>query len=298
MNDAPRVSVLMTVYNAEQWLREAVGSLVAQRFTDWELIAIENGSTDESRVILEACADERIRLVALPSNIGRTPALRQAFDFARGEYIAVLDADDVARSDRLERQVAHLDTTPDAVLVGSWARYIDERGVAFRYWRPPADREAIIELLGWANPIVHSSAMYRAALARDVGGYPLERPYAQDCGLWLRLAARGAVDVIPEELCDQRILAASMTRESTFRAALILDGMALAREARDTLALSGRAAQRNRDAIMIAGMKWGLTLLRSGRPVRGLFTLLRAALANPMGLVRSRGYRTQYLHER
>ena len=105
----PRVSVLMTIYNAEPYLKEAIDSIVAQTFGEWELIAIENGSSDGSRAILDSYQDERIRCFCLPENIGRTPALRYAFEQAGGEYIAVLDADDVSHPERFKKQVEYLD---------------------------------------------------------------------------------------------------------------------------------------------------------------------------------------------
>src|SRR3972149_9086486 len=104
----PMVSVLMTIYNAEPYLRAAIDSLISQTFPDWELIAVENGSTDGSLSVLKDYADPRVRVFQQKKNIGRTPALRFAFDQARGDYVAVLDADDISSPDRLARQVAFL----------------------------------------------------------------------------------------------------------------------------------------------------------------------------------------------
>ena len=109
VSSKPRVSVLMTIYNASLFLRESIDSLIAQSFLDWELIAIENGSTDDSPAILADFKDPRIHCFSFPRNIGRTPALVFAFNQARGEYIAILDADDVAYSQRFALQVEFLD---------------------------------------------------------------------------------------------------------------------------------------------------------------------------------------------
>lgn len=291
----PRVSILMTVYNASEFVRIAVDSVLAQSLTDWELIVVDDGSTDGSTEILTSYTDERIRVTALLRNVGRTPALRRAFEMARGEYFAVLDADDISRPDRLETQVAYLDAHPDVLLVGSWARYIDASGVVVGGWRPTYDLVELRALLGWTNPVVHSSAMYRGGVASEEGGYALSLPYAQDCGLWLRLAARGSVAMIPEELCDQRIVAVSMTRGQRFRADVARDSLSLFREARRLIGFRGQAARRNRDAIMIAAVKWGLAQHRTGHSIAGTITILGAALRNPLGLVRSRAYRKQYI---
>ena len=290
----PRVSVLMTVHNAASYLRTAVDSIQDQSFADWELVVVDDGSTDESPRILAEYDDPRVRVIYLPRNIGRTPALRHAFGLARGEYFAVLDADDVAHWERLFKQVAYLDAHPNTVLLGTWARFVDDRGDTLRHWRPPTDARALHHSLGWANPIAHSTSMYRARIAAEVGGYPADLPYAQDCGLWLRLAQRGDLAILDEELCDQRIVATSMTRGSRFRADVARDGVTLMCDARRRLVLDELARRRNRDEIMIAEVKYGLALARSGRMLGGYATVLMAILRNPLGLLHSRAHRTQF----
>jgi glycosyltransferase involved in cell wall biosynthesis len=292
---APRVSILTTVYNAAEFLPVVIECVHAQTFTDWELVLVDDGSTDGSRAQLADLADPRIRVTLLPQNVGRLHAIRHAFDLARGEYVAILDADDVARPDRLAKQVALLDARPEVLLVGSWARMIDEHGTSIGAFHPPVDEGQIRELLGWANPIVHSSATYRAAAARAVGGYPLSMRHSHDCALWTRLAARGSVAMIPEELCDQRVVASSMTRGPRFQADVVRDGMLLAREARELLPLRGRGVIRNRDALLVAEVKWALYQLRSGAPLAAAVSLARAVMRNPLGVFRSRSYRREYL---
>ena len=168
----PRVSVLMTIYNAAPYLRQSLDSLLGQTFEDWELIAIENGSSDSSPGILASYKDPRIGVFAVATNMGRTGGLRYAFKRARGKYIAVLDADDLSHRERLAAQVVRLDAEPDLGLLGTWAEVIDGAGVRLRAWEPPVGTAELHDRLGWENPIVHSSAMYRRALAEAAGGYP------------------------------------------------------------------------------------------------------------------------------
>jgi len=281
----------MTVYNARAYVANAIDSILEQTFRDWELILLDDGSTDGSQEVLSSRRGPRVRITVLSSNIGRTPALRLAFDQARGEYVAVLDADDVSRADRLARQVAYLDAHPEVVLVGSWARYIDEAGRPTGWWHPPADRGALYGLLAWGNPIVHSSATYRRSAAVEAGGYPLSLPYAQDCGLWLRLASRGALAIIPEELCDQRIVDASMTRGDRFRTDIARDGLYLARAARRVLKPRGMAARWNRDAITIARIKCAIAAHHRGETLTAAGGVILAVLRDPAVLVRGRQYR-------
>src|SRR5690242_13776714 len=135
----PRVSVLMTIYNPGPFLAPAIESLLAQTFADFELIAIENGSRDGGLEIARhfAAGDRRIRLIELPENIGRVPALNRALNEARGEYAAILDADDVAHPERLALEVAALDARPEVVMVASHARYIDGSGTVIGQHTPP-----------------------------------------------------------------------------------------------------------------------------------------------------------------
>lgn len=292
MGNAPRVSVLMTVYNAAPWLREAIDSLLAQTYRDWELIAIENGSTDVSADILASYDDPRIRVIPVSENMGRTPALRHAFDLARGEYIAVLDADDVSLPERLAKQVEYLDTLPDTILVGAWTERIDGEGNRIGDYTPPTDERELYDCFAWQNPVVHSTAMYRANEARAVGGYPADLPYAQDLGLWLRLAERGRIGMIGEYLAQHRTISSNMTLSKASRPIVAKDTLKSLVYARRHLSLSPHASRRSREEITIAAFRYALVLVRTGQPASGLIMLGRAALLNPRALLWNRVYRT------
>jgi hypothetical protein len=284
----PRVSVLMTIYNAGPYLRRSIDSLLRQSFGDWELIAVENGSSDDSASILASYEDRRIGAFFLRANIGRTPALRYAFRQARGEYIAVLDADDVAQPERLRRQVEHLDVHPEVVLLGTWADHIDANNTIIGAWTPPTDAAALLTSMAGENPIVHSSAMYRAAAAREVGGYPEDRPYSQDYGLWLKLLARGTPGMLPERLTQFRILSSSMTRSRKHEVDVAWDLLQVMIEAGDGLKLGDDGRRRNREEVAIARLRYAAALARSRRLTEGMWTAWRALITDPISLVNNR----------
>lgn len=290
MTKTPRVSVLMTVYNAAPWLREAVDSIVGQTYGDWEMVVIENGSSDESTAILASYNDRRIIVVAMRENIGRTPALRHAFELARGEYIAVLDADDVADTTRLEKQVAFLDEHRDVTVVGSWARRINGEGAEIGLWTQPTDPSALLDRLGYENPIVHSSAMYRSAAAAEVGGYPLDLAYAQDCGLWLRLAERGPTGIIGEYLCRHRIVGSSMTQSNKSRILIARDSVTLLAYAGEHLRLSTAARRRWREETAIAASRYAIALARAGQLTEAAGIVIAALARNPLAFLWNRVY--------
>lgn len=202
MTGVPTVSVIMTAYNAGPYLRPAIDGLLAQTFPDFEIVVVENGSTDGTRAGLAAYGDSRLRVIELDENIGRTPALNLALENARGRYVANQDADDTSLPTRLEKQVAYLDGHPDCVLVASWCDFIDETGARIGVFGPPAG--SAYEVFPVNNPISHSAAMFRRDSAVAVGGYPADFPFAQDAALWLKLAARGDAFVLPETLAQVR----------------------------------------------------------------------------------------------
>lgn len=283
-HSAPRISILMTVYNTERYLRYSIDSILCQSFADWELIVVDDGSTDGSRVILEGYGDPRIRKVLLSQNIGRTPALRRAFELARAEYIAVLDADDVAHPQRLQRQIVFLDQRADVGMVGSYTQYIDEFGKVFAEFRPPTSRDAIIDSLGWTNPITHSAAMYRRQLASDVGGYSTELSYAQDFGLTLAIAQKSGLGVIDEFLCQLRVLPTSMSRSRKYRLVVAREGLLLFKRAGEFFKLSKKARRLNRRIQAIYQIKLGIATLGIGSLMEGLKMIVRGLRSDPSAL--------------
>jgi len=277
----PRVSVLMTIYNAAPFLRESIDSLIAQSFLDWELIAIENGSTDESSKILEGYKDPRIRIFPFPKNIGRTPALCHALSQAQAEYIAILDADDAAYPQRFTRQVEFLDNNPETVLVGSWVQKMDEKGHVFDRWEPPTNSEELHECLGWIDPIVNSSAMFRRQTALAAGGYPQEYVYAQDFALLLLLSQHGRLAVIGEHLCKLRIYAHNLSNSSKNAMNVASEGLRLMKYAGEKLPLSSKARRMNRSSIAKYEIRCGLAMLKNREALSGFKRILSALVSNP-----------------
>jgi glycosyltransferase involved in cell wall biosynthesis len=205
--DAPLVSVLMPVRNAEATLEAALESVTAQTLGRWELVAIDDGSTDRSLEILSGAAarDPRIRLVARPPR-GIVASLNEGLQLARAGLVARLDADDLCLPERLERQVAHAARHPDQVVIGCHvACFPRERvrpGMAhYEAWLnglvEPLDiaREIFVE-----SPLAHPSALMRREPVLALGGYR-DGPFPEDYDLWLRVHASGhAIGKVPEVL--------------------------------------------------------------------------------------------------
>jgi hypothetical protein len=222
--------VLMGAYNAERYVEEAISSLLEQTFADFELIVVDDGSTDRTGELLGALRDRRIISIKNDQNMGLTRSLNQGLGLARGKYIARLDADDASLPERLERQVALLEARPDVGLVGCPVIYMDPDGQDVGVQRIYTDdyHRALLNMdFCWE----HSAVMFRADCVAEVGPYREAFRYAQDYDLWLRIAERFGMFSLSEPLVKLRLHpdAISITRRVQQRAYVLL-ALELARQ--------------------------------------------------------------------
>lgn len=213
--EIPLVSILMTVFNGEEFLIAALESLQAQTFQNWELVVLEHGSTDSSLELLRSWSDRRLILSTSDKNIGRTNALNTCLKKSRGELIAVLDADDLSDSERIRKQVEFLTDNPKVGLVGSWSFVIDEKDKLIKTVQPPQTHIELVRAIAVNDPIIHSSMMYRRSTVDEVGGYNRNLKYGQDFGLLIEIASIAEIAVISEPLCSWRIRSTSFTQDRT-----------------------------------------------------------------------------------
>jgi hypothetical protein len=210
----PTVSVVMSVFNGERFLSEAVDSVLNQSFRDFEFIIIDDGSTDGTADILARYqkADPRVVVHHHP-NKGQVPSLNTGCGLARGRYIARIDADDVALPERLERQVACLEQNPQVALLGSSISNIDEMGRHLSTWPlPTGDKEIKERLFGLQDiPFCHVTLVFRREAFRAVNGYRTAFAPAEDYDLWLRMAERWQLANLPEPLIKVRRRAHSLS---------------------------------------------------------------------------------------
>ncbi len=214
----PHVSVVLPVRNGARWLGEAIESVLSQTLLGWELIAVNDGSTDGTPDILDAFArrDGRIRPVHQEPR-GIIASLNRGLSEVRAPLLARLDGDDRSRPERLERQMRQLAAHPDIGLLGTWAQKIDVDGRPGRLLRPPTEPDALAELLMRANPFVASSTMMRTELVTRIGGYRPVFHGAEDYDLALRFADVAKTANLPEVLVDYRVHAGSETSLNAIR---------------------------------------------------------------------------------
>lgn len=271
----------MTIYNPGDYLKIAIESLVNQSYQNWELIAIENGSSDSSLAILTSYSDPRIKIHKMKRNIGRTPALIFALNNARGEYVAILDADDLALKGRLACQVSYLDDNVDVALVASYVQYIDGNGKLTGEIKPPIHSVKLLESLAWTNCIAHSSVMYRRVLAINAGGYSPDFAIIQDYGLILSLTRYGRITVIDQFLCQLRVLNSSMSRTPINSRALAEELVIAYQRAQDILLLSPRTRRLNKRSISVAKIRLGSAIFRNKEYFTGAYIIFKELIINP-----------------
>ncbi|MBV8781275.1 MAG: glycosyltransferase [Phycisphaerae bacterium] len=209
---SPTVSVLMPVFNAERYIAAAIESILAQTFSDFELIVIDDGSSDQSLAILKSYAakDNRIRLVSR-ANTGHSRAINEMLAMANGKYLARMDGDDICMPDRFQRQVDCLNAHPDVVAVGGAVQWIDQDGDAIRMFSVGETHEEIdaAHLAGVGGAISHPAAMFRRDAMLAVGGIREETHLAEDIDLFLRLAEIGKLMNLPDVVLKWRLHPAS-----------------------------------------------------------------------------------------
>lgn len=223
MNARPRVSICMPVYNGAAFLRVALESVLNQTWSDFELVVVDNASTDATSDILKEYRDSRLVLMRNERNIGPISNFNRCLALARGDFVKLVCADDVLHPDCVERQIGAWDSLADdnIVLVNCGRRVIDAdgRGWLVRSYGSNrgriAGKEAIRRTIrSGGNRIGEPSAtLLRTSVARRVGGFRSNHAFCMDLDLWCRMLVEGDMFAIPEALCDFRVSSSSWSVE-------------------------------------------------------------------------------------
>ncbi len=224
----PRLTVLMAVRNGERTVGEAVESILGQSFSDFEFLVVNDNSTDGTGAVLGTFNDARLTVIANERRQGLTRSLNRGLAQTTTAYIARQDADDRSAPERLERQVAFLDSHPDVALAGTWYRKIDEQGRVLASQQLPCTATDLRWHLIFYSPFVHSAVVFRRSVLDVVGTYDEHLHYAQDYDLWCRIARSFELANLDEYLVDFRVSEASMT--ATYGSTVIEEPRQVARE--------------------------------------------------------------------
>jgi glycosyltransferase involved in cell wall biosynthesis len=205
LNLLDKVSIIMTVFNGERFLREAIESILAQTYANLELIIIDDGSTDSSLAIINSFDDDRIVLLINESNKGQSYSRNRGIKESSGEYIAIMDADDIALPKRLEIQYEYLKSNTEISLCGSWIEVIGEEGDFKKIRKVPTENFEIKADLIFNCPIIHPTVMFvKKDFVENGFFYDEKFKYAQDMELWSRAMFKLNFGNIPEPLLKMR----------------------------------------------------------------------------------------------
>lgn len=209
----PRIDVIMSVYNGENFLKEAIESILKQTYTNFKFIIVDDGSNDSSFDIINSFPDERIEVIRNKRTEGLTRSLNKALRAGEGKYVARQDADDVSLPSRFASQVDFLEKHPEVDVLGTGIYLIDEEGniVGERTTHPSPSREVFLE----RSEVFHGSVMIKRDALEAVGGYNELFKYSQDYELWLRLAKEHNVRNLQTPLYAFRIHESSVSLRKT-----------------------------------------------------------------------------------
>ena len=202
----PKVSIILTTYNGEKYITQAIESVFLQTLSDFELIIINDASMDDTEKIISNLANKnsRIKYFKNKTRLGFRKCLNQGLREAKGKYIARIDDDDIWDSQKLEKQIDFLEKNPEHVLIGSGAIFIDENGKELYRFLPPEKDEEIRQCILSRNPFIHSSVLFLAEAAKKFGGYNDTLAENEDFDLWLKLGTIGKFYNLPEYLIKFR----------------------------------------------------------------------------------------------
>jgi len=215
------ISVVMAVYNGQAYLEQAVDSILAQTYGDFEFVIVDDGSTDRTWEMLSAITDSRVKAFRLPSNLGTPDALNTAVNLAKGDWIAVQDADDISLSERLAAQAAYIKEHPELIAVGSRIACIGEGDVGpERLRRVEANlnyglsREQLYNNRYFVCALCHGTALYSKAHFMNAGGYDPAYRITHDYDLWLKLFQLGPIEKVDRVLYRYRVHSDSLSHNN------------------------------------------------------------------------------------
>jgi len=208
----PALSVIIPVYNAGQYLADAIGSVLRQTFSDFELIVINDGSTDNSKEVIATFNDKRIRYLENKKNLGIVYSRNRGIKEATGDFVGMVDADDVVYHDKFEKQISFLTKNPEFGMVGSWVKFIDNKGNRLSgKWKLNAPPQKIPSIMLFNNYFVQSAVLYRKDCLRNysfTNGFEIGEDYL----IWYQILKRFKSWNLPEYLMDYRVHQESITK--------------------------------------------------------------------------------------
>lgn len=268
----------MPVYNKAPFVKEAIDSVLNGSFQDFEIVCVDDKSTDNSLDVLRGIGDPRIRIIELPKNLGPAGAANRCLDEARGEYLVRLDADDLAVPDRLAKQVAYMDAHPEVVASGG---HLQLFGARDRLWKFPIEHDDCVANLLFGVPVSQGASIMRRSVVEQHGlRYDPSWPrVGEDWLFWLRVSRAGRFGNLDEAMTlyrrGEQNISYGRDKAEDFaditRRTFAFFGLPLTEEQLDLHLLAGKIFRREPDAAMVKALRAWLDELLRLNTARGLF---------------------------
>lgn len=211
----PLISVILPVYNAQEYLKESIDSILNQTYKNFEFIIINDGSIDKSEEIVLSYNDSRIKYFS-QKNLGLAGTLNVALNYATGIYIARQDQDDISHKERLQKQVDYLEKNPSILLLGTRAKIFSSSQKNYGYHNHATHPAELKFDLLFDNPFVHSSVMFKKQVINEIGNYNTDKSFFEDYELWSRFSAKGSVANLKDVLVDYRHHEQGLSKSTTY----------------------------------------------------------------------------------
>ena len=227
MKASPKISIITACYNCSAHLEHLIDSVKAQSYADWELIVVDDASIDHTHSTLRIYGDLQGKLIKLRNqrNLGPGASRNRGIHRARGDYIAILDADDICVPHRLERQIDFLLFNPDIDVLGSGVEAIDQQGRSLEYRYRPETHDELAARIFYENPFYHSTVMARRRFFKKSGGYHPRYRRCQDYDLWLRTFAKFRFHNLQEPLVRYRVRDTVSWQSACYSSVVLLAAM-------------------------------------------------------------------------
>lgn len=217
----------MTSYNASAFIKNAIDSIKNQTYKNWELVIVDDCSSDHTLKIINQNKNKKIKIFSLEKHIGRTKALNYGLKKIKSKFIAILDADDIADKNRIMLQKKFLIKNKKTLIVGTWYKIIDYSGKIIDKIKISKKQNLIKEKMTYQNIFCHSSIMFRSELLKKIGFYPSKIIYAQDYAFLLKSMKLHVPEILPKYLTLSRRIPNSMTFNPVYKKIIVLEKIKL-----------------------------------------------------------------------
>ncbi len=295
MSNNPLVSILINCFNAENFIESSLLSAINQSYKNIEIIVWDNSSTDNTAMIINRVKDDRVKYFKNSNHVTLGEARVEAIKHLNGEFIAILDADDLAYEDRIAKQLQIFLDNKEIGLVSGWMNIINNKSKVINSYEPTFSKYNMYEQLCWSNPIVHSSIMYRQSVAHKLKWYSLKITNFQDYHLTLKISLNYKVFNLSNVIGAKRIHESNSIKNNDTYLKQIKDYKLLLRYISFYIPPKKKFLKKmNQNSIKVSNLKIILFELSKNFNFKNIYKIIKFIINNPIVIFHN-GYVRKFL---